>query len=326
VSNPFTALVVGSGDMGSRHARHWRSAGAQLVGIVDPDRARAEAMATELNTTPFAELEAALALKPSVVSVCTPTFLHAPITLKALAGGAHVLCEKPIALTLADAQAMQAAAAASGRELRIGFMRRFDPAFEALRGAVASLGGPLLMQASISAGVRPKVLMHDAGANGGPIIDMACHLFDLWSHLTGAQPERIEAHGFTFARGKPEVARIANLALDSALVTLHYPGGTAGQVQISWGLPAGIAAREEHRYLGPEGLVEMAWPGSMHVHRGPTSESWTNPGGDPWELEIAQFYRELTVGAPQRVAGVEAGIDALRVSLAVLAASHRSVG
>jgi len=325
VSHPFTALVVGSGDMGSRHARHWRTAGAQLVGVVDPDRSRAEAIARELSTTAYADLDAALALQPSVVSVCTPTFLHAPITLAALAAGAHVLCEKPIALTLADAQAMQNAAVASGRELRIGFMRRFDPAFEALRGAVTSLGGPLLMQASISAGVRPKVLMHDAGANGGPIIDMACHLFDLWSHLTGAQPERIEAHGFTFARGKPLVAHIRELALDSALFTLRYPGGAAGQVQISWGLPAGIVAREEHRYMGPEGLVEMAWPGSMQIHRGPESESWTNPGGDPWEREIAQFYRELTAGVPQLVAGVEAGIDALRVSLAVLAEAQRSI-
>lgn len=322
MSTPFTAVVVGSGDMGSRHARHWRSAGATILGIVDPDRARVDAIAHELATNRLESLTAALALRPTVVSVCTPTHLHAPITIAALEAGAHVLCEKPVALTLRDAHAMQAAAASTGRALRIGFMRRFDPAFDALGAQLQQLGTPLLMQASITAGVRPKVLMHDAQANGGPLIDMACHLFDLWAHLIGAAPERVEAHGLTFARGKPQVAHIRELALDSALFTLHYPHGTAGQVQISWGLPAGIAPREEHRYLGPEGLIEVDWPTGLRVHRGATSETWTHPGGDPWEREIAQFYRELTEAAPQRVAGVEAGIEALKVSLAVLQAAR----
>ena len=82
--------------------------------------------------------------------------------------GKHVLCEKPIALELADAHAMKRAASQANKELRVGFMRRFDPAYGNLLDACARIGSPILAHATIAAGIRPKRLMHDATANGGP--------------------------------------------------------------------------------------------------------------------------------------------------------------
>lgn len=318
MSTPLTAVVVGAGDMGSRHARHWAAAGARVLAVVDPDRPRAEAAAAETGARAMADLRSALALGPDVVSVCTPTHLHAPTTLAALEVGAHVLCEKPAALTLADAHAMREAAAAAGRELRIGFMRRFDPALDALLEAAGRSGRPLLAQATITAGIRPKRLMHDARANGGPIIDMCCHLFYVWGLLFDGQPTEVAARGYTFSDGKPEVAHIAHRALDSALITLAYPGGSVGQVQVSWGLPSGVPPVERHTYVGPDGLVTVDWPERVVRVDGQGEHAWTQPGSDPWRAEIAAFHAELTAGAARRVPGIEDGIEALRTSLAVL--------
>ncbi|MFN2321649.1 MAG: Gfo/Idh/MocA family protein [Trueperaceae bacterium] len=318
MSTPLTAVVVGAGDMGSRHARHWAGAGARVLAVVDPDLPRAEASAFETGAEAMTDLDEALALRPDVVSVCTPTFLHAPTTIAALDVGAHVLCEKPAALTLADAHTMRDAATAAGRELRIGFMRRFDPVLDALLEAGARSGRPLLAQASITAGIRPKRLMHDAHANGGPIIDMCCHLFYVWGLLFDGQPTEVAARGYTFSDGKPEVAHIAHRALDSALITLAYPGGTIGQVQVSWGLPSGVAPVERHTYVGPDGLVTVDWPERVVRFDGQGEHVWTQSGSDPWRAEIFAFHAELTDGAPRRVPDIEDGIDALRTSLAVL--------
>jgi myo-inositol 2-dehydrogenase/D-chiro-inositol 1-dehydrogenase len=317
-AEPLRVAVIGAGDMGARHARHWAAAGARVVAVVDPDRTRAELAAAETGAEAFADAAEALALAPEAVSVCTPTYLHAHYAIAALEAGAHVLCEKPVALKLADAYAMRDAAVAAGRELRIGFMRRFDPAFDQLLDVTTRAGTPLLAQATITAGIRPKRLMHDAMANGGPIIDMCCHLFFVWDHVLGGQPLEASALGYTFSDGKPEVAHIRHRALDSALITLAYPNGSVGQVQVSWGLPSGVEPVERHTYVGPDGLVTVDWPGRITLRDGGGETRWTNPGDDPYRGQIAQFHAELTQGAKRAVASVQDGIDTLRTSLAVL--------
>lgn len=318
-SGPLGVVVVGAGDLGTRHALHWRAAGARVVAVCDPWLERATEAANEVGAEAAADPIGYLQRTDvHVVSVCTPTFLHEAYTVAALEAGKHVLCEKPVALTLAAGERMKAAARLHGRQLRIGLMRRFDPAHTQLLACHAQLGGPTLAQATIVAGLRPKRLMHDARGNGGPIIDMCCHLFDLWSELFGGQPESVTAHGYTFGEGAPELASIEEKALDSALFTLTYPGGNVGQVQVSWGLPSGVEYLERHSYVGPGGLLVANWNTSMTLWRSATGEVWQAPDFDAWGAQIAQFYRELTQGAPQEVAGIDEGLAALRVSLAVL--------
>jgi len=318
---PLGVVIVGAGDLGTRHALHWRAAGARVIAVCDPWLERAQEVAAEVGAEAAAE-PAQYLTRPDVhvVSVATPTFLHESFTVAALNAGKHVLCEKPVALDVPAAERMQAAATRNGRELRIGLMRRFDPAHRQLLEWHAQLGSPTLAQATIVAGLRPKRLMHDARGNGGPIIDMCCHLFDLWSVLFGGQPESVTAHGYTFGENRSELADIEEKALDSALFTLTYPGGRVGQVQVSWGLPSGVEYIERHSYVGPEGLLVVNWNSTMSLFRSSEGETWRAPEFDAWEAQIAQFHRELTEGAPQVVAGIDAGIDALRVSLAVLKA------
>lgn len=314
--------VIGAGDMGARHAAHWAATGARVAVVCDPDAARAAALA-ERHGAEVAQdpLEAVARPGVSVVSVCTPTHLHAPVTIRALDAGRDVLCEKPVALTLPDAEAMAAAERASGRRLRIGFMRRFDPLWLRVQEERARLGSPLMVQATLAAGVRPKLLMHDARANGGPVIDMACHLFDRWEPMFGAPPRAVRAVGHVFGAGKPELAGIRHVALDTVQVALDYGAAGSAQIQLSWGLPAGVPAIERHTYLGPGGLVEVNGHVATRVGAG-EPEIVTGGDVDPWRGQIAAFARELDGAGPQGLADVQAGIRALRASLAVLASAR----
>lgn len=318
-ARPRGVLVVGAGEMGVRHAGHWREAGARVVAVFDPDTLRASDLAAQHGAVAVRTLAEGLEREEvEAVSVCTPTFLHAGYTVAALTAGKHVLCEKPAALTLAGALSMKEAELGSGKLLRIGFMRRFDPASPQLRTFGSQIGSPLLAQATIAAGVRPKLMMHDAAANGGPIIDMCCHIFDQWALLFGESPMLVRAHGYTFSEHKPQLASVERKALDSAHVTLAYPGGSVGQVQVSWGLPSGIAPVERHTYMGPEGLVSVEWPSRVTLHGADGTTSWSSRGQDAWRAEIGAFNAEIAGGERGLLATIDDGIAALRVSLAVL--------
>lgn len=312
-------LIVGAGDLGSRHAEHWRAAGARVIGVCDPLIDRAEAVARLVGGECMIDAEAAFTREDvDVVSICVPTSLHPHYVVAALAAGKHVLCEKPVALTLEDAALMKAALEGSGKELRIGLMRRFDPAFLKLKEFHDRIGAPTLAQASIVAGVRPKLMMHEALGNGGPVIDMCCHVFDMWRALFGGPPTRVTAHGYTFGADKLELASVKQKAVDSVLCTLEYPGGTVAQLQVSWGVPSGVEFLERHTYVAPGGLIVLNWNDSVELHAGGEVERWQAPEADAWREQITQYHRELTSGAPCEVATLEEGVEALQVSLAIL--------
>jgi predicted dehydrogenase len=125
-----------------------------LVGVCDVVAARAMALAASAGTRAFGGFdELRAAERPDLVSVCTAEGAHTEPALAALAAGCHVLCEKPLAATVADARRMVAAAAATGRTLGIDYNYRHMPAFAALRTEIASgaLGQPVLAQISAHA-------------------------------------------------------------------------------------------------------------------------------------------------------------------------------
>jgi len=319
MSAPRRVAVVGAGDMGSRHAHHWAASGAEVALICDPDAGRAASLAKCFGAAIASDaLEAMRTAEVDAVSICTPTFLHAAVTIAALEAGKDVLCEKPIALTLEDASAMADAAHATGRLLRIGFMRRFDPLWRHVERDAQHLGGPVMAQATLAAGIRPKLLMHDARANGGPVIDMACHVFDRWERVFGTPPERVLAVGHTLGANAVELVGIEHKAVDTVQVDLDYGEAGSAQMQLSWGLPSGVPAMERHSYVGPGGLLEVDATSSVLTRGADAPFVFTPPPVDPWEQEIAAFARELDGEGPQGVADVHAGIRALRASLAVL--------
>jgi predicted dehydrogenase len=126
--NKIRAAVAGTGEFGRNHARVYRELeGAELAGVYDLDSNRAAAVATEFQTQVFATLEE-LRRHADAVSVAVPTVAHAEVGSKLLEMGLDILVEKPMAVNLAEADALLAAAKKNNRILQVGHVERFNPA------------------------------------------------------------------------------------------------------------------------------------------------------------------------------------------------------
>lgn len=132
--------VVGAGMMGVGHARCVSQApGAELAGIADLDRDRAEKLAGELGAAVYRTHQELLdGANPDAVIVCTPDWAHREVGVAAAQAGKHVLVEKPLAMTVEDCDAIIAAAEEAGVSLMVGHILRFDPRYAAARAAIQS--------------------------------------------------------------------------------------------------------------------------------------------------------------------------------------------
>ncbi len=317
--------VVGCGDMGTTHAKAWmRGEVGRVVAVADPDVARAQKLAAECGLDrAYSDCREAIP-RPDVhvVSVCTPTCFHPSVSMFAMEQGKHVLCEKPIALTVADAERMIAASQARNLKLAVGFVLRFSPATELIARHLkdGSIGRPVMFRHAQVAEIRPKRAMHDRHQNNGPIVDTCCHNFDMWRVCFGAEPKRVTARGFTFGRNKPELAHLKELAVDTAAVIVEFAGGDLGVITISWGLPAGTRYPGGSDILGPDGIIRVDGLAGLTLVKGGKEEKIGDPSKALPDLHVAQttcFARAVTGGDPVKASGAD-GLAALKVSLAAL--------
>src|SRR5262245_35810727 len=144
--------IVGAGMVARYHATAiGRTPGARLVAVCRGDSARADAAAAQFGVPCETSYDALLARGDvDAICVCTPSGLHAAQAIAAARAGKHVLVEKPMALTLADADAMIAASRASGVLLGVALQRRIDPSFRAVREAIEAGELGRLMLGSVS--------------------------------------------------------------------------------------------------------------------------------------------------------------------------------
>jgi predicted dehydrogenase len=164
----------------------------RVVGLFDPDRDRAGWVATSFGIPAVCvDVDELLRLDLDVVLIACPNRFHAEMTIAALDVGAHVLCEKPMAISGTEAQAMAEAAERSGRELMVGFANRFRPEVVALERTVRE--GQLGEIVAIRCGWLRRAGVPGAGtwftdasqSGGGVLIDLGSHLIDLAVWLAG---------------------------------------------------------------------------------------------------------------------------------------------
>ncbi len=213
--------VVGVGNMGAHHARVYAALdGSELVGIYDADEARAGEVAARLGCRAFASLSDFLGAGIEAASVAVPTSLHGDVAGVMLAQGVDVLVEKPIAATLAEADAMIRTALHHERVLMVGHIERFNPAIQAIKASVAP--DEIISINIVRVGPRPPRIK-DAGV----IIDMAVHDIDLVHHLTEQRIE--EVYCVTASHFDPYE--------DTASILLRTEGGASAQLTANWITP-----------------------------------------------------------------------------------------
>jgi predicted dehydrogenase len=189
--------VVGAGDFGRNHARVYRELeGAELVGVVDADPARAGQVAAEFSTEVLPDIES-LAGRVDAASVAVPTVEHARVGCRLLELGIDVLVEKPMAASLAEADQLVSAAARAGRILQIGHLERFNPGIVAVMPAVNC---PLYFEVHRLGVFTPRSLDIDV------VYDVMIHDLDILLALVNAPVTEIKAIGIPVLTDKVDIA------------------------------------------------------------------------------------------------------------------------
>ncbi len=195
------AAVLGAGFIAGFHADGYlRLPDVQLCGICDQDENKAAAMADKYHCAAYLDAMDLLEReKPDLVSVCLPTFLHAPYTVAALESGAHVLCEKPMALTMEACEEMHQAMQRTHRTLMIGQVLRWWPEYITIREEKKRMGAPryIRCQRLQHSGREGWFMQPDQG--GGALFDLLVHDLDYVCFLMEGVPRILSADGH---RGK----------------------------------------------------------------------------------------------------------------------------
>jgi predicted dehydrogenase len=178
--------VVGVGYLGRFHAQKYRQLeGSQLVGVVDASAETAARVAAELQTEAFTDYRQ-LVGKVDAVSIAVPTPLHFEVAKTLLEHGIHVLVEKPITTTVAEAQSLIDTAAANRCVLQVGHLERFNPAIVA---AAKILKTPRFVESHRLAPFKQR------GTDVSVVLDLMIHDIDLIQELVGAPLSSVDAAG-----------------------------------------------------------------------------------------------------------------------------------
>ena len=251
--------VIGLGRMGQIYARHLARGvpQARLVAVADVIEARAIALADELGvglwSTDYGQVLADDAVR--AVFVTSPTGTHREVVVAAAEAGVSIFCEKPIALTLEDTDAMLAAIDGAGVLFQAGFMRRFDRGYMAAKKKIeaGTIGAPVTFKSIGRDPMCPDLEYAKASVSGGLILDMAIHEFDLGRWLMADEVERVYTEGGTLAF--PELNTVGDI--DNAVVNMRFEMGTLGNVEVSRNALYGYDIRTE--VLGTEGGLKVGY-------------------------------------------------------------------
>lgn len=317
---PMRCGVWGVGVWGEKHARVYAAIPeAQLVGVYDRSAERAREVAKQYGARAFDSPEDLLR-ECEAVSVATPTVAHREAAEQALGSGCHVLVEKPMAVTVAECDAMIAAAARAGRVLQVGQVERFNPALMAAR---PFLGQPKFIEGHRMAAFQPRSLDIDV------VGDLMIHDIDAVLHLTGRPPAQVSAVGVAVLSSTEDIAN-ARLEFDDGCVA----NLTASRVSVE--RLRRLRFFQGNAYVSVD-LFEKTGEAFVIKDPGSFKPGQVNPlallagiqrtklevaPGEPLTLELQAFVRSLR-GQGEGAAPAKAGRDALRVAEDVREAMRR---
>ena len=343
--------LLGGGFMARVHSRAARAAGAELVGIATSSAERAASAATALRIErPEADAQALLsAFDIDVVHICTPNATHAALALAAIEAGKHVVCEKPLATTAADARRLVDAAELSGLVAAVPFVYRYHPMVREARARVAAgeIGAVLSIDAAY---LQDWMLLPDdddwrADASvGGPsraFADIGSHLCDLVEFVAGERIVRLAARTRrVFAeRGGRDVANE-----DIAAILIETESGAIGALlvsQMAAGRKNGLVLElhgSAHSMRFEQERPEELWIGSREGSRlllrdpataaADSARLQTVPAGHPMGYQdafdgfVADVYAAISGETPDGLPTFADGLRAAVLTDAVLEAAQ----
>jgi predicted dehydrogenase len=316
MAQSIRVCLVGAGRVARVHAnslvRHVPA--AQAAALVDPSREvldeTGEMYGIETRYTSFDD-----ALNDcdfDAVVITTPTFTHARLAVAAANAGKHVLLEKPMAMTLAECDAIMEAAERNGVVLQLGFMRRFDPEFVAAaeRIEAGEIGRPMLIKSLTHGPGLPPAWARDLKTSNGNLAEVNSHDWDCVRWLTGSNPQRVHVEVANFkgaARGVD-----TEHFYDTAIVNIRFESGALGSISSVCPCDYGYDARVE--IIGERGIMQVGELKGQAVvvctnrDQGlitPIHRTWPHRFEWAYIREMEHFVECIATGTQSNVGGVD---------------------
>ena len=298
--------VIGVGYLGKFHAQKYANLpSSELVAVCDQSLETASTVANDLNTKAIDNLEELLP-QIDAVSIVVPTQLHHEVAKQCLEAGKHVLLEKPMTTTLAEAHELIETAKQNNCVLQIGHLERFNPAILALENTLTE---PLFIESHRIAPFNPR------GADVNVILDLMIHDIDIILDIVGADVEHIDAKGVA----------VLSKDIDIANVRLQFTNGCVANVTAS---RAGMKSERKMRVFQHDTYVAVDFQNKkVGIHRKGDGEMF--PGvaniesqeqefdqGDALNAEIESFLDCIINKTTPKVSG-EAGARALETAIEI---------
>jgi predicted dehydrogenase len=309
------AAVVGAGRLGTLHARKYADIdGLRLTCVVDVDRVRAQALASETGAQPLDDYRG-LAGRVDLATIASPGSTHYEIARAMLAAGIDVLLEKPMAATLAQARELAELARARGRILQIGHLERFNPAVIRLRTIV---NNPRFVECHRLAPFTER------GTDVDVILDLMVHDLDVILSLVSAEVESIEALG----------VEVLTDQIDVANARIRFRSGLIANINTSR-----VAPKRERkiRFFQPDAYISVDYEArSIQVYRKTppppgakfpmiSAEQIDMGEGDPLADEVRSFVDSVRTRQTPAVTA-EDGLRVMEISERIRAAMTPSPG
>ncbi len=328
-------LVAGLGNMGRSHALAYHNDPAfEIIGLVNRSKVDLPA---ELQGYPLlTDYAAALAaLKPDLVCVATYSDSHADYACAAMAAGADVFVEKPLATTVADARRVQAMAVASGRKVVVGYILRHHPSWIRLIAEARALGGPYVFRLNLNQqSSGPTWEVHKAlMQTTPPIVDCGVHYVDVMCQITDAQPVEVRGMGLRLSN------EIAADMYNYGHFQVIFADGSLGWYEAGWGPMMSDTAFFVKDVVSPNGAVSIRMPDSarsddidthtktslLRVHKVATGDTDISMADEPGHQELCDREAAYVARAITENLDLSRHMNDAVQSLAICLAADESV-
>ena len=298
--------LFGAGRIGKIHAGNLgREPGARLKYVIDPNAEAAQSLALQHGAKPATTGQVFADPAIGAVLICSYTDTHADLILAAAAAGKQIFCEKPVDLAVGRARSCAEAVASAGVTCMIGFQRRFDPTFAALkvRLAAGEIGTPeMLVVTSRDPGAPPIPYIK---SSGGIFKDMLIHDFDIFRWILEDEAETVHANASCLV--DPAIADAGDV--DSTAVTIRTKRGRLCQINTSRRAAYGYDQRFE--VLGSRGMLQAG----NHAPTEVVASTATAIACDLPEHFFLERYRAAYANEMAHFFGVLAGKEKLRTTI-----------
>lgn len=312
--------ILGVGFMGTTHATGWTETGAELAGVAAETVEEAQPLANHYGIKIFTDL-AAMLPDVDVVDICTPTHLHYRMVLESAAAGKQIVCEKPLARSVEQAQEIVIACREAGVQLLVAHVVRYFPEYALAKQAVADgmIGRPAVLRLTRGS-YRPKKPVGnwflDEEKSGGILMDLMIHDYDYARWIAG------DVYSVYAKRVRHQDAG----NVDYGMVILRHTSGALSHIAGAWAYPPPVF-RTGFELTGDEGLIEFASEDTAPIKNlvlktngsgapdvalpsSPTSES-------PYTTQIKEFYMTLNGEKAARITAGD-GLAAVQIAQAAI--------